>query len=138
MTKDKYIFELIDKCMLVTCQNNILVENFELRDDKEYYVQNEQQFYNCLCFYDKMEALRKENKIDEAIMDQELESVLALIRQKAIRQLLKDFEIYLTNTNISDKKSRLKLLKTELQRENIDSQYLLDKIKEFRNLELNQ
>ena len=85
-----------------------------------------------------MEALRKENKIDEAIMDQELESVLALIRQKAIRQLLKDFEIYLTNTNISDKKSRLKLLKTELQRENIDSQYLLDKIKEFRNLELNQ
>ena len=34
LTKDKYIFELIDQCMLITCQNNILVENFELRDDK--------------------------------------------------------------------------------------------------------
>lgn len=69
LTKDKYIFELIDQCMLITCQNNILVENFELRDDKEYYVKNEEQFYSSLCFYDKMEALRKENKIDEAVMD---------------------------------------------------------------------
>ena len=138
LTKDKYIFELIDQCMLITCQNNILVENFELRDDKEYYVKNEEQFYSCLCFYDKMEALRKEKKIDEAVMDQELKTILALIRQRAIKQLLKDFKIYLDHTSISDTAHEIDLLKTELQKENIDSQYLLKKIKEFRNLELNQ
>lgn len=136
LTKDKFMFELIDKCMMLTCQNNILVENFELRDDKEYYSKNEEQFYNCLKFFDKMEELRKRKKISEEVMDQELQTFLALIRQKAIKQLLRDFDIYLYRTTIENREEELEKLKGELlTRDIIDSKYLLGKIKDFRKME---
>ena len=41
MTKDKFLYELINRCMLITCQANILAENFALRDDLPYYEENE-------------------------------------------------------------------------------------------------
>ena len=94
MTKDKYIYELIDKCMLITCQDNILVENFELRDDSTYYSENEKQFYNCIKFF-------------------------------------------LEHTTIPDKKKKYEELETELQRQDITSEYIIKKIKEYRNLEQN-
>ena len=137
MTKDKYIYELIDKCMLITWQDNILVENFELRDDSTYYSENEKQFYNCIKFFDKMEEMCRNKKIDDAVMDQELKSVLALMRQSAMRNLLNDFKIYLEHTTIPDKKKKYEELETELQRQDITSEYIIKKIKEYRNLEQN-
>lgn len=59
MTKDKFLFELIDRCMLITCQDNILAENFALRDDLPYYEANESQFTDCLRFYNEMAGLVK-------------------------------------------------------------------------------
>ena len=107
MTKAKYMYELIEQCMSILCQNNILIENFELRDEEGFYENMERQFYMGLKFYDEMKELYDRREIDEAIMEQELRTVLALIRQKALKGLLKDFEIFLSQTNVPDKEKEV-------------------------------
>ena len=84
-----------------------------------------------------MEEMCRNKKIDDAVMDQELKSVLALMRQSAMRNLLNDFKIYLEHTTIPDKKKKYEELETELQRQDITSEYIIKKIKEYRNLEQN-
>ena len=135
MTKAKYMYELIEQCMSILCQNNILIENFELRDEEGFYEDMERQFYMGLKFYDEMKELYDRREIDEAIMDQELRTVLALIRQKALKGLLKDFEIFLSQINIPDKKKEVEQLKRELQQNTIDAEYFLKKIQTLRKLE---
>ena len=100
MTKDKFLFELVDQCMFLACMDNIMIENFELRDDKEFYKQIENQFFSCIKFYKEMEDLYHKGHISEQEMDEELSDVLALIRQKEMKQLVEDFNIYLSNSII--------------------------------------
>lgn len=148
MTKDKFLFELIDRCMLITCQDNILAENFALHDDLPYYEANEKQFTSCLRFYNEMSGLVKRGEITETVMDQEMYTVFTLIRQQALQRLLTDFEIYLNQTrlteNFSDEELKkrkhaieeeIKNLAMEFETETIDSEYLLGKIKKYRELE---
>ena len=148
MTKDKFLFELIDRCMLITCQDNILAENFALRDDLSYYEENEKQFCKCMSFYNDMLGLVNRGEITETVMDQELYSVLALIRQRAMQQMLNDFKVYLNQTRLKedlDDEEKKKIekeiekevenLEMEFETENIDSEYLLMKIKDYRKAE---
>ena len=148
VTKDKFLFELIDRCMLITCQDNILAENFALHDDLPYYEANEKQFTSCLRFYNEMSGLVKRGEITETVMDQELYTVLTLIRQQALRRLLTDFKIYLYQTRLTENlsgeelkegertiKEEIKNLEMELETKTIDSEYLLDKIKKYREIE---
>ena len=135
MTKAKYMYELIDQCMAILCQNNILIENFELSDEEDFYENMERQFYMGLKFYDEMKELYDRREIDEAIMDQELRTVLALIRQKALDGLLKDFQIFLEQINIPDKEKETEQLKRELQERRIDAEYFMNKLLTLRRLE---
>ncbi len=145
MTKDKFLFELIDRCMLITCQDNILAENFALRDDLPYYEENEKQFTSCLKFYNDMAEMVKRGEITETIMDQEMYTVLTMIRQKALQQMLIDFEIYLKQTRLTENlsseeqkkreeaiKKEIENLAIEFETETIDSEYLMAKIKKYR------
>lgn len=136
MTKDKFVYELIDKCMLITCQDNIMAENFALRDDTPYYEENERQFRECLKFYEDMNELLKRGEITETMMDQELCAALALIRQRALQQFLGDFQQYLYQIRHQDVDSELEALKWELQSGNITSDFILKKIKYYRKNEI--
>ena len=122
MTKDRFLFELVDQCMLITCQDNILVENFALRDDNQYYEENERQFRNCLKFYTDMMELRKRGEISETVMDQELYSALALLRQRALRRLLQDFQLYLEQAGIEDIDLEIEKLENDFWTREIDSE----------------
>lgn len=137
MTRDKYLYELVDRCILIACLDNIIVENFELRDDREFYVEIERQFLACLKFYREMYELCKQGKMSESEMDAELNTVLNLIRQNAIKKLLEDFRTYLNETSILEekKKNAIETLKKELQLNDINSEYFLKKIREFRAME---
>lgn len=148
MTKDKFLFELIDRCMLITCQDNILAENFALRDDLLYYEKNEKEFIGCLKFYDDMLELVKRGEITETAMDQEIYTVLMLIRQRALQRMLADFEKYLNQIKLTndltseERKKRENVIKKEIETlaiefetETIDSEYLLEKIKKYREAE---
>lgn len=135
MTKDRYMYELIDQCMVVSCQDIILLENFELSDDSHYYQEMEEQFRDCLKFYDQMRELFDRNEINEAMMDQELRTVLALVRQKALNGLLEDFQIFLKYADIADKEEQINLLKKELQTQEVDAEYLLSKLVYLRQKE---
>ena len=138
MTKDKFLYELIERCMLITCQDNILAENFALRDDNPYYEENEKQFHDCLKFYMEMNELLKRGEITETIMDQELYTVLALIRQRALHQMLCDLKLYLKQAEIKNAETEIEDLEEELQTQNINSEYLLSKIRDYRKLELKE
>ena len=137
MTKDKFLFELVDQCMFLACMDNIMIENFELRDDQEFYKQIENQFFSCIKFYKEMEDLYHKGHISEQEMDEELSDVLALIRQKEMKQLVEDFNIYLCKTGLSDEKKdeEIQKLKKELLSETIDTEFILKKIRDCRELE---
>lgn len=148
MTKDKFLFELIDRCMLITCQDNILAENFALRDDLPYYEANESQFTDCLRFYNEMAGLVKRGEITETVMDQEIYTVLTLIRQRALRRMVTDFKLYLNQIKLTedftpkeiDERKRaidkeIEKLLVEFETKTLDSEYLLNKIKDFRKNE---
>ncbi|MDE6847154.1 MAG: hypothetical protein K2J99_15510 [Lachnospiraceae bacterium] len=137
MTKDKFLFELIDQCMFLACMDNIMIENFELRDDKEFYKQIENQFFSCIKFYKEMDDLYRKGCISEQEMDEELSDVLVLIRQKEIKQLVEDFDIYLYKTDLTDvmKGDERQKLKNELLSETIDTEFILKKIRDCRELE---
>lgn len=137
MTRDKYLYELINRCILIACLDNIIVENFELSDDRKFYIEIEKQFLTCLKFYREMYELCEQGKMSEAEIDAELNTALNLIRQNAIKRLLKDFEIYLNETSILEekKKNAMETLKKELQLNDINSEYFLKKIREFRAME---
>lgn len=135
MTKARYMYELIDKCMVIFCQDNILIENFDLSDDCEFYKMIESQFMSCMKFYDDMKQLVDRKEMDEAMMDHELRTVLNLIRQKALNGLLQDFVIFLERTGVPNKKEQIALLKGELQRKAIDAEFLLNKLMTFRIME---
>lgn len=148
MTKDKFLYELINRCMLITCQANILAENFALRDDLPYYEENEKQFTSCLKFYSDMAGMVERGEITETVMDQEMYIVLTLIRQKALMQMLTDFEMYLKqiklieNLNSKEQKKREDTIEKEIdnmamefETKTIDSEYLLGKIKKYRATE---
>lgn len=139
MTKAKFTYELIDQCMTIFCQDNILVENFELSDDDAFYEKTEEQFVSCLKFYDDMKTLFDRNEIDEATMDQELKTVLVLIRQKALERLFWDFEAFLNKAKFpkDEREMILSELKKELQTKTIDSEYLMKKLGELRKREQN-
>lgn len=66
-----------------------------------------------------------------------MNDVLGLIRQKEIKQLIEDFNIYLCKTGLSDKKKNdeLQKLKNELLLETIDTEFILKKIRDSRELE---
>lgn len=137
MTKDEFIFELINQCMYIACLDNIIVENFELRDDIQFYMKIEEQFYSCIRFYEDMSDLCCRDIIDTAKMNEELQGVLALMHQKVLKQLFADFNIYLTAARLSDEKreqSRQKL-KLELAEKTVNTEFLLTKIQELRKLE---
>lgn len=137
MTKDKFLFKLVDQCMFLACMDNIMIENFELRDDKEFYKQIENQFFSCIKFYKEMNDLYRKGHISEQEMDEELSDVLALIRQKEMKQLVEDFDIYLCKTGLADKKKdeEIQKLKKELLSKTIDTEFVLKKIRDCRELE---
>lgn len=135
MTKADFLYELIDKCMLITCQNNILFENIELLDDDFYYESNERQFCDCLEFYEKIEKLCKTKQIDNDVMTQELNTIILLMRQNAINQLYGDFRKYIESTDIENKEILLEQLMKELQSNKVESDFLLKKVREYRKLE---
>ncbi len=137
MTKDKFLFELVDQCMYLACMDNIMIENFELRDDKEFYKQIETQFFSCIKFYKEMDDLYHKGCINEQEMDEELSDVLVLIRQKEMKLLVEDFNIYLCRTGLTDevKNDELQKFKKELLSETIDTEFILKKIRECRELE---
>lgn len=135
MTKDRYMYELIDKCMVIFCQDNILIENFDLSDDFEFYKEMESQFMSCMKFYDDMKQLVDRKEMDEAMMDQELRTVLNLIRQNALNSLLRDFDIFLKKIGVPNREEQIVFLKGELQRKNINAEFLLNKLMTFRKME---
>ena len=101
-----------------------------------------------MSFYNDMLGLVNRGEITETVMDQELYSVLALIRQRAMQQMLNDFKVYLNQTRLKedlDDEEKKKIekeiekevenLEMEFETENIDSEYLLMKIKDYRKAE---
>lgn len=137
MTKEKFLFELIDGCMYLACMDNIMIENFELRDDKEFYRQIEDQFFSCIKFYESMDDLYHRGGISEQELDEELKDVLFLIRQNGLKQLIKDFQIYLDKAVLSDsqKEEEIRKMKEEIFSKKIDTKYILEKIRKCRELE---
>lgn len=135
MTKDKFVYELIDKCMIIVCQNNILVENFALCDEHNFYIQMEKQFMDCIKLYDEMYELRNKDEIDEKILNEELGIVLSKIRQNAVKELLQNFKKILSIMCIQNKDTLIIELEEELQKRNIDAEYLLTKVQMIRKLE---
>lgn len=137
MTKAKYMYELIDQCMSIFCQDNILVENFELNDQADFYEETEKQFLACLEFYDDMKGLIERKEIDEIVMDRELRSIIVLMRQKALKRLFDDIVSFLEASSIpkEEREKEIYLLSEELQDKTIDAGYLLDKIVRYRELE---
>lgn len=135
MTKEQYMYELIDKVMTISCRDNIVVENFDLSDDEEFYVETEKQFVSCMKFYDDMKTLLDRNEIDEEIMDQELRTVLILMRQNALMALFHNLGNVLNKVNFKDSEEQLMKLKKELQTQDVDAEYLVNKVAEIRELE---
>lgn len=137
MTKDKFLFELIDQCMYLACMDNIMIENFELRDDKEFYKQIENQFFSCVKFYKEMDDLYRKRQISEQEMAEELSDIIVLIRQKEMKQLIEDFDIYLCKTGLSDakKEEEIKKMKIEMLSGTIDTEFILKKVQKCRSLE---
>lgn len=137
MTRDEFIFELIDQCMYIACLDNIMVENFELRDDTQFYIQIEKQFYSCIKFYEEMSDLYCRDVINISKMNEELQAVLALMHQKVLKRLFEDFDMYLSATRLSDEekeRSRHKL-KSRLATKTVDTEFLLNEIQNLRRLE---
>lgn len=137
MTKEKFLYEMIDGCMYLACMDNIMIENFQLRDDREFYREIEDQFYACIKFYEDMDDLYHKGRISGQELEEELKDVLFLIRQSGLKQLIEDFKIYLDNTVLSEdqKKEEIRKMKDELMSKKIDTKYILEKIQTCRKLE---
>lgn len=137
MTKEKFIFELIDGGMYLACMDNIMIENFQLRDDKKFYREIEDQFYACIKFYEDMDDLYHKGHIGEQELEEELQDVLFLIRQSGLKQLVGDFKIYLDKTVLSEdqKAEELQKMEDDFMSKKIDTKYILEKIQKCRELE---
>lgn len=135
MKKSEYMYELINQCMLIFCQDNILVENFELSDESKFYKENEKQFLECMKLYDQMQEKLERGEINEEIMEQELKTVILMLRKKALERLLSDFGVFISKTNIADKEKELLILRKELQIKVVDAEYLLNKVVALREKE---
>ena len=57
------------------------------------------------------------------------------MRQNAINQLYGDFKKYIESTDIENKEILLEQLMKELQSNKVESDFLLKKVREYRNLE---
>jgi hypothetical protein len=140
MTKARYIYELIENCMVLVCENNILLENFELVDDLNFQDSMERQFLDCVKFYDEMKELSDRGVMDEPQMDQELRSFLARIRQNALISLYNDFCKFIDQMDIPEAEETVisqqkELLKEELGSKVIDLNFLCNKIDSLREIE---
>lgn len=135
MTKAEYMYKLVDECMTICCQNNILVENFELSDEVDFYEEMEMQFTSCLKFYSEMKTLVDRNEISEAVMEKELNMMLALLKQSALAKLYNDLQIFLDRVDIPEKREQSIILKDELQNKNVDANYLINKLTNLRKME---
>lgn len=84
-----------------------------------------------------MYDLYHKKKISEKELDEELSDVLVLIRHKELKQLIEDFEIYLCRTGLSEeqKEDAIQKMKEELLSDVIDTEFILKKIQECRELE---
>lgn len=137
MTKDEFIFELIDQCIYFACLDNIIVENLQLLDDVGFYKSVEEQFLSCIKFYTQMDDLRCKHKISEQKMDEELRDVIALIRSEILKDLYNDLVKFLNNSRLPEKERNAQIQRLSLNMSSniLDTKWLLNTIQEFRELE---
>ncbi len=137
MTKEKFMFELIDQCIYVDCMDNIMVENFELRDDRQFYAMIEKQFIKCMKFYEDMMELCLQGRITFEQLDYEMEEVLALLKQNVLKRIVDDFKKYLEYTSLdkTQKRRGIQEFKEKLMQNKMTRDFLLEMMQKFRRLE---
>lgn len=85
MTKEKFVFELIDNYLYTECLSCMVLENYLLEDRTEDYINCADRFRQCINFFDDLDECIKAGKCEEALVDAALESLIFQLKQETVR-----------------------------------------------------
>lgn len=104
MTKEKFVFELIDNYLYTECLSCMVLENYLLEDRTEDYINCADRFRQCIKFFDYLDECIKVEECEEMFVDAILESLIFQLKQETIRTtkniLKKEISLHLPNAEL--------------------------------------
>lgn len=93
MTKDKFLYELIDNWLYLVSQQCVVMENYTQRDRTEDYRKCSHVLKDCLDFYDLIYKDVNESKRSQQEVDETLWFLIQRLRQEVIREFIDEMKI---------------------------------------------
>ena len=76
MTKEKFLYELIDNWLCMVSRQCVLIENYTQKDRTEIYVQCSEVLKTCMDFYDRIHRKMDSGEYSQNEVDEKLEYIV--------------------------------------------------------------
>lgn len=92
MTKEKFIFELIDKWLYLVSQQCILMENYLQKDRTVEYEKCANTLKWCIDYYDQVYEKVDQNSYSEELIETKLEYMILSLRNETIKNIIAEIK----------------------------------------------
>ncbi len=137
MTKEKFIYELIDNWLYLISQHNVLMENYTQKDRTEKYNECCVRLAELFDFYDQIYEKVDQEKYSDEIIDANLQMVIQGLKNETTCTIINEIKNELC-INIENKEKFINdylLVKKRGKTVDVDKNLLIKFISELRKSE---
>ena len=95
MTKEKFLYELIDNWLCMVSRQCVLIENYTQKDRTEIYVQCSEVLKTCMDFYDRIHRKMDSGEYSQNEVDEKLEYIVQGLKQETMRKFVKEIKLHM-------------------------------------------
>lgn len=92
MTKEKFLYELIDNWLYMVSWECVVMENYTQKDRTKDYIDCSDKLKSCLDFYDSVYAGLNSSQYTQPEVDEKLEYIIQSLKQETMRRFISNME----------------------------------------------
>lgn len=93
MTKEKFLYELIDNWLYMVSRQCIIIENYTQKDRTDVYIECNKILKKCMDFFDKISEKMNSGEYSQDEVDAKLEYIIACLKQETMRKFIEELKI---------------------------------------------
>lgn len=97
MTKEKFLYELIDNWLCMVSRLCVLIENYTQKDRTDVYMQCSDILKTCMLFYDKIHKKMDSGEYMPCEIDEKLEYIIQALKQESMRMFIEEIKLHISN-----------------------------------------
>ncbi len=95
MTKEKFLYELIDNWLCMVSRQCVLIENYTQKDRTDVYVKCIEVLAKCMDFFDKISSKLDSGEYDQDEVDAKLEYIIQCLKQETMRKFIEELKVHI-------------------------------------------